>query len=77
VLASGSGTTLQNLIDRIGAGTLAARIELVVSSRAVVLAVERAKGAGLAVVVIPRKEFGSVAEFSRACSRQLRGDPLI
>lgn len=71
VLASGSGTTLQNLIDRIATGTLAARIELVVSSRADVMAVERAKVAGLAVVVIPRKEFGSVGEFSRAVFRAI------
>jgi phosphoribosylglycinamide formyltransferase-1 len=55
-LISGSGTTLQNLIDRIAAGSLAAEIVGVVSSRADVAGVERARRAGLPVVVAARKE---------------------
>ncbi len=54
VLISGGGTTLQNFIDRIAAGTLDARISGVVSSRADVLGIDRAKRAGLPVVVEPR-----------------------
>ncbi|HYV38501.1 MAG TPA: formyltransferase family protein, partial [Gemmataceae bacterium] len=42
VLLSGGGTTLQNLIDRIGDGRLRAEIALVVSSKADALGVERA-----------------------------------
>lgn len=55
VLISGGGTTLQNLIDRIGDGRLAARIAGVVSSRADVRGVERAQQAGLGVVVSDRR----------------------
>jgi phosphoribosylglycinamide formyltransferase 1 len=51
VLVSGSGATLQNLIDKIAAGELPARIGLVVASRPGILAIERARQAGLSVIV--------------------------
>jgi phosphoribosylglycinamide formyltransferase 1 len=51
-LISGGGTTLQNLIDRIAAGSLDATIAGVVSSRAGISGVERARRAGLPVSVI-------------------------
>ncbi len=51
VLVSGGGTTLQNFIDRIAAGTLDARIGGVVSSKADAGGVERATRAGLPVAV--------------------------
>ncbi|MDB5305992.1 MAG: purN [Gemmataceae bacterium] len=56
VLISGSGTTLQNLIDRTADGRLSARIAGVVSSRADVFGVERANRAGLPVTVVPRSK---------------------
>jgi phosphoribosylglycinamide formyltransferase 1 len=55
VLISGSGTTLQNLIDRTADGRLPARIVGVVSSKPDVLGVERAKAAGLPVEVVEKK----------------------
>ena len=55
VLVSGSGTTLQNLIDRIATGQLVARIVGVVSSKPDVLGVERARRAGLPVRIVERK----------------------
>lgn len=58
VLLSGSGSTLQNLIDRIADGRLSASIVGVVSSRADVLGVERARNAGLPVAVVPWKSDG-------------------
>jgi len=54
VLISGGGTTLQNLIDRIADGRLAARIAGVVSSRADAYGIERAKKAGLPVAVVEK-----------------------
>jgi phosphoribosylglycinamide formyltransferase-1 len=51
-LVSGGGTTLQNLIDRITAGTLSARITGVVSSRVDAFGVTRAERAGLPVSVV-------------------------
>src|SRR6185312_56366 len=54
VLISGGGTTLQNLIDRIADGRLAARIAGVVSSRADAFGIQRAKKAGLPVAVVEK-----------------------
>jgi phosphoribosylglycinamide formyltransferase-1 len=51
-LISGSGTTLQNLIDRITDGKLDAQIVGVVASRQDILGVERAQRAGLPVTVV-------------------------
>jgi len=57
VLISGGGTTMANLADRISAGVLDARIELVVSSRDKVVGLERARQRGLPVLVVPRRSF--------------------
>ena len=61
-LVSGGGTTLQNLIDRISTGYLAVEIAGVVSSRADVSGVERAKKAGLPVTVVSRANPGRKSE---------------
>lgn len=61
VLLSGSGTTLQNLVDR-----RVGDIALVVASKPSAYGVERAKAAGLPVVVIERKAFADVVAFSAA-----------
>src|SRR5205823_2643069 len=66
ILLSGSGTTLQNLIDRIADGRLAAQIVQVVASKPQALGVERAERAGLPVAVVERKAFASVEPFSAA-----------
>lgn len=51
VCVSGGGTTLQNLLDRIAAGTLDARVVQVVASRPGIAAIEKAGDAGLPVAV--------------------------
>ncbi len=61
VLLSGSGTTLQNLIDRTGADCLPAQIVGVVSSRADVFGVQRARAAGLPVAIVERRSPGDGA----------------
>jgi len=65
VLLSGSGTTLQNLLDRIADGRLRVEIVLVVSSKADAFGLERARRAGVPTVAISRKEAGSVEAFSQ------------
>lgn len=65
VLLSGSGTTLQNLIDRIADGRLHGEIVLVVGSKTDAFGLERAWKAGLATAVVVRKECKSAEEFSR------------
>ena len=53
VLISGSGRTLDNLLEWIAAGRLAASVETVVSSRANVRGVRIAERAGIPVMVLP------------------------
>ena len=53
VLLSGSGRTLENLLDRIAAGRLTASVERVVSSRGDVRGVRLAEQAGIPVSVLP------------------------
>ena len=67
-LISGGGTTLQNLIDRIGDLTLHATIVGVVSSRRDVLGVERARRAGIPVEVAGKN--GGFAESVWAAVRE-------
>ena len=52
-ICSGGGTTLQNLLDRQAAGTLAGSVELVIASKPEAFAAERARRAGIPCVVVP------------------------
>jgi phosphoribosylglycinamide formyltransferase-1 len=65
VLLSGSGTTLQNLIDHIAAKKLDARIKLVIGSRDGLLGIERAMQAGIPSHIVDRKRFADVASLSQ------------
>ncbi|MCS7020280.1 MAG: phosphoribosylglycinamide formyltransferase [Gemmataceae bacterium] len=77
VLISGTGTTLQNLIEHIRSGNLAAQIVLVVSSRAEVLGVERARQAQLPLAIIERRGC-SAADFARRVWDTIRAaDPHL
>ena len=66
VLASGSGTTLQNFIDRIRDGSLPAKIEVVISDKEGCYALERAKLNGIDAVVLPWKDYRTPQAFSDA-----------
>jgi phosphoribosylglycinamide formyltransferase 1 len=65
VLVSGGGTTLQNLIDRIAAGELAAQIAVVIASQPGSKALERASAAKLMNFVVDRRQFEDVTTFSK------------
>lgn len=54
VCASGGGTTLQNLIDRIGSASLRAQIVHVAASRPGIGAITRAQAAGIPFSVVER-----------------------
>jgi phosphoribosylglycinamide formyltransferase-1 len=66
VLLSGGGTTLQNFLDRIAAGTLPAEIAVVVASRADAHGLERARRAGVPAVVVARKAYADAERFNDA-----------
>ena len=76
VLLSGSGTTLQNLLDCIADGRLAARAVVVLASRSDAGGLERARQAGIPAVAVPRKDFPDVDRFNDALHTELEKHPV-
>lgn len=72
VLISGSGSNLQSLIDHIQEGTLNACISLVVSSRPDAYGIERAKKAGIPVLVLNREVYADVAAANKRIADALK-----
>ena len=67
VLVSGGGTNLQALIDAERRGELGdGKITLVIASKPGVYALERAKNAHIEGMVLARKDFDSIASYSKA-----------
>lgn len=66
-LISGSGRTMQNLAHAIARGELDASIKLVIASNDTAAApgIQRAHEHKLPCMVVPRKQFADVADFSR------------
>ena len=72
VLVSGGGTNLQALIDAEGRGELGAgKITLVLASKPGVFALERAAKAGIEGRVLARRDYESIADYSRALADTL------
>ena len=72
VLVSGGGTNLQALIDAEKAGRLGSgKITLVISSKPDVYALERAKAGGIEAKVLSRKDYESIADYSKALADAL------
>ena len=73
VLVSGGGTNLQALIDAERDGKIEnGRISVVVASKPGVYALERARNAGIEGVVLARKDFESVDDYSAALEKLLK-----
>jgi len=66
VLISGGGTTLRNLLAVIERGELAARVELVISSRADARGLEYARQAGIPLQVLRRSDVASDEVYGEA-----------
>ena len=74
VLASGSGTNLQALIDAWKAGSLApAELVVVGANVAGCVALDRAQNAGIETFVLSHKAFAAREDFDRALAAELRG----
>jgi len=71
VLLSGSGRSLQNLIDCIEAGTLDARIGVVISSRADAYGLERAQEYDIPAIVVSSRQHGDFDALSAAIASEL------
>jgi formyltetrahydrofolate-dependent phosphoribosylglycinamide formyltransferase len=73
VLLSGGGTTFQNLLDHIDAGTLDAQVMLVVSSRRDAYGLVRAEKAGIPALTVARKDHASMSAVNEAIWSAIRG----
>ena len=72
VLVSGGGTNLQALIDAQARGELGnGNIELVIASKPDVYALERAAKAGIEGRVLARRDYDSIAAYSKALADEM------
>lgn len=58
VLASGSGSNLQSILDNIDNGNINGEVSLVIGSKDGIFALERAEKHGIKTLVVSKKEFG-------------------
>lgn len=72
VLISGSGTNLQAILDRIAAGTLEARIGVVIANRATAAGLERARAAGVPTRVLDHRDYAPREAYDAALVEALR-----
>jgi phosphoribosylglycinamide formyltransferase-1 len=72
VCVSGGGTSLQNLIDRIAAGTLDAEVVQVVASRPNIGAIARAEAAGIPTAVAVRSKATPAESYTAAVFDPIR-----
>ena len=71
ILISGSGTTLQNLIDKINDKTLNANIQIVISSAPDTYGIKRAEQNNIPVAMIQRKGFDNPEIFSNTIINEI------
>jgi len=72
VLISGTGRSLQNMIQRIAAGTLSVDIRLVIASTPAARGLQYAEQAGIPAAIFELRGFPSQEEFSRAIFERIR-----
>ncbi len=72
VLVSGSGSNLQAILDACAAGTLDARVRVVLSNKPDVYALERARRAGVATEVLSHRDFATRETYDAGLVRALR-----
>ena len=71
VLLSGSGRTLENILEHIRAGSLPAEVAVVIASRPSIRGIDIGKAAGAPTHLVRPKEFSSVEAYSDAMVRLL------
>ena len=72
VLLSGTGRSLQNLLDRCADGRLPARVVLAISNKPNAFGLERARTAGVPTAVVERNSFADRDAFSTAVFNHCR-----
>ena len=76
VLISGGGTPLQNLVDKIAAGDLKARVQVCISSTSKAFGLERARKHNIPTAVVRRKDYAGEDAFSAAINAELGRYPV-
>jgi phosphoribosylglycinamide formyltransferase-1 len=76
VLVSGEGTSLENLFEKIEAGELPARIELVIASKADAGGLARARRRGVPAFAVPRKQYPDAHAFNDRLHELLAVHPV-
>jgi len=71
ILLSGGGRTLENILDHIRAGKLAAEVAVVIASRPGIRGIDVATAAGAPVHLVRPKEYPTVEAYSDAMCRHL------
>ena len=66
VLLSGSGTSLENLLEHIDSGAVPGRVEIVIASKEKAFGLERARRRGIPAVAVVRKQHPEVGAFNDA-----------
>jgi len=79
VLLSGTGRSLDNLLQEIRAGRLDAEIGVVISSKAEAYGLVRAKAHGLDAIAVPRRDYNDLQAYNAAINAVLapRGVHLV
>jgi formyltetrahydrofolate-dependent phosphoribosylglycinamide formyltransferase len=78
VLLSGEGTSLENLLERIAAGSVPGRVVAVLSSKPDAGGLARARRRGIPAVAVPRRQFRDGKAFNDALHAELeRHDPEL
>ncbi len=72
VLVSGTGRTLQNILDRIDTGQLDARVELVAASTSRASGLQYAEKAAIPIAIVESSKSGGEVPFSEAIFRHVR-----
>jgi phosphoribosylglycinamide formyltransferase-1 len=72
VLISGRGSNLQALIDAVAGGTLDAQIAVVISNKANVAGLDRARRAGVDTLVLDHRGFASRDDYDAEIAREFR-----
>lgn len=66
VLLSGSGTSLENLLEHIDSGAVPGRVEVVIASKKKAFGLERARRRGIPAIAVERKQYPEVGAFNDA-----------
>ena len=76
ILISGSGTTLQNLIDKIDNKILNVKIQIVICSSPDAYGIERAEQNNIPVAVVQHKDYNDTEDFSSTIINEIEKYPV-